>query len=696
MALVADRESGGRALTKTQRAAIACEYCREKKIRCDGAKPACSTCKARGRECRQYVVPRKPRPTNSRIRQLERENQRLRALSAETRPHEASSTGNVVRVGANGSTYSGGVRVPSAANVESQSLLLAHDYHHELPAKGTNHRLAEIPQTGQPGYHGPTSALYDETREFCERSSSPSPSNPSTEPHDDLLVAEAAKQRHMEMVNMRHGKLDFDGIDPELGMHLLSLYWTRHLHAGLIVYRPAFMRDMASNGVYFSKLLLNAMFYSVSKHSSRSEIQRNDDRDTRGWSFRQRFTELLRDEFDKSSIPTIQAMLIMASSLFTRGDERSTSWLYAGNAFNMIIDLGLHVEGRKSLSAEDREIRRRVFWASFLIDKLQCLYQGRQPCIRFADTDVPLRFSDDFEDYEAFDFASFLQISINKIISSRSIQILQRLCELSTIMDRIYSGIYAVKRRRSEPLEKISRDSAKLQAELKTWRSNLPKDLDFDASNHAALALLPHNLSMLALWNALVILLHRPLVSDTRLHSTDPERAHQALTLCSNAASEITALLQAYARSYDARSPPFVLSYTTYIAATIHVHVLAKYHNSAPDTGSGTAQALQVCLWSLECQALMYSTAEKAKRIIEGLIERMDIKRYLHHGLPDNSTIFSGLHQDSSAHIASEQVERQEPNVDFFDFDFESTEQSLPFEFFQTEDWIDFDSILHF
>lgn len=171
----------------------------------------------------------------------------------------------------------------------------------------------------------------------------------------------------MDMVNMRHGKLDFDGVDPELGMHLLSLYWTRHLHAGLIVFRPEFMRDMASNGPYFSKLLLNAMLYTVSKHSPRPEIQCNDERDTRGWSFRQRFTELLRNEFGKSSIPTIQAMLIMASSLLTRGDERSTSWLYARNAFNMVIDLGLHVEGRTCLSTEDREIGRRLFWASFCV-----------------------------------------------------------------------------------------------------------------------------------------------------------------------------------------------------------------------------------------------------------------------------------------------------------------------------------------
>lgn len=82
-------------------------------------------------------------------------------------------------------------------------------------------------------------------------------------------------------------------------------------------------------------------------------------------------------------------------------------------------------------------------------------------------------------------------------MSSRSIESLQKLCDLSTIMERIYSSVYAVKRQRSEPLEKISADSAKFQAELKTWRSSLPKEMDFDASNHAVQVLLPYNLSML-------------------------------------------------------------------------------------------------------------------------------------------------------------------------------------------------------
>jgi hypothetical protein len=185
------------------------------------------------------------------------------------------------------------------------------------------------------------------------------------------LIAEAACQRQLEDVNFRLGKLDFDGVEPELGQHLLSLHWNRQHHSFLITYRPAFMRDMACNGPNFSKLLLNAIFFSASKFSPRRELRRDaDDVRTAGWKFRERVRGLLGGALDKSDITTIQALLIMCNSLFALGDERSAAWLYAGLAFRMIVDLGIHVDKaglatQRKFSDEDLEIRRRVFWAAF-------------------------------------------------------------------------------------------------------------------------------------------------------------------------------------------------------------------------------------------------------------------------------------------------------------------------------------------
>jgi hypothetical protein len=234
-----------------------------------------------------------------------------------------------------------------------------------------------VAANGSSSYHGRTSTLFDESSH--DRSAAEARPRMPDEWIERGLVAEAARQRQLETVNFRLGKLDFDGVEPELGMHLLSLHWNRQHHSFLTTYRPAFMRDMACGGPYFSKLLLNAIYFGASKFSSRHDVRRvADDVRTAGWQFRQRVRELLGGALDKSEITTIQALLVMTNSLFALGDERSAAWLYAGLAFRMIIDLGMHVDtvdlaNTRKFSDEDYEIRRRVFWAAFGNSCLQLL-----------------------------------------------------------------------------------------------------------------------------------------------------------------------------------------------------------------------------------------------------------------------------------------------------------------------------------
>ncbi|KAG9186041.1 hypothetical protein G6011_02597 [Alternaria panax] len=120
------------------------------------------------------------------------------------------------------------------------------------------------------------------------------------------LVAEVVRQRQLEKVNFWPGKLDFDGVEPELSMHLLSLHWNRQHHSFLTTYRPAFVRDVSGGGPCFSMLLLNARYFGVSKFSPRHEVHRvADDVRTAGWQFRQRGRELLGGALDKSEITTV-------------------------------------------------------------------------------------------------------------------------------------------------------------------------------------------------------------------------------------------------------------------------------------------------------------------------------------------------------------------------------------------------------
>lgn len=163
---------------------------------------------------------------------------------------------------------------------------------------------------------------------------------------------------------------------------------------------------MACQGPYFSPLLLNAIFFVASKHVASKDGSGLDtscngaDNCNAGLPFRQLIEDILHHPearvLCKSSITTVQALLLLSDALFSWCDERSLSWHYLGIAINMIIDLGIHSENStlilgKSHSPEEMETHRRVFWAAFgklhfhcpIIHGLSCINNNGQPWIRY-------------------------------------------------------------------------------------------------------------------------------------------------------------------------------------------------------------------------------------------------------------------------------------------------------------------------
>lgn len=409
------------------------------------------------------------------------------------------------------------VRAPYEAEPNTPSELPPRrSIEHETPPSNSVSRL--VTANGMSSYHGRTSTLFDENPDRFAAETRPSMPEEWIEKG---LLAEAARQRQLEDFNFRNKKLDFDGVEPELGMHLLSLHWNRQHHAFLITYRPAFMRDMACNGPYFSKLLLNAIYFGASKFSPRhAEVRRvADDARTAGWKFRQRVRELLGEALDKSEITTIQALLVMTNSLFALGDERSAAWLYAGLAFRMIVDLGLHVDtlaltstGTRKVSDEDYEIRRRVFWAAFgkledvcssdtfltlpVVDKIQSLYQGRPVSIKESDTLVPIKFLDSYEEFEQWaPFAYSAQSDVYLGSPAYSISTFRQLCQLSIILGDILSSIYTERSFDASPGD-LSIKLQNLHQKLTSWRENLPSHLLFDTKSKTSNIPPPHVLSL--------------------------------------------------------------------------------------------------------------------------------------------------------------------------------------------------------
>lgn len=174
----------------------------------------------------------------------------------------------------------------------------------------------------------------------------------------------------LEPINLKAGRLDMDGVDRALGHELLLAFWNRQHHSGSVVYRPVFMRDMASQGPCCTPLLLNAMLFVAAKHTATQSS--GDDICVDGMVFRRKAEDILHRTdtqlLTKSSVATAQALLLMADALFSWCDERSLAWHYLGVAINMVIDLGLHTIRSmyyRDCSGENQEIGRRLFWSAY-------------------------------------------------------------------------------------------------------------------------------------------------------------------------------------------------------------------------------------------------------------------------------------------------------------------------------------------
>jgi hypothetical protein len=480
------------------------------------------------------------------------------------------------------------------ANQESQHGVLEND--NMLSPSGTDltspvdvSSFLSFDEQGKPHAFGPASSL---------QKANP-PKTQQRLPRENVqhqLIASAALQRQQEY---KLGLMpDIDGVDTELATHLLELHWNRQHHTFLLTYRPAFIRDLICGGPYASKFLLNAIFSTASKYSERSEL--NPPNAQSGKRFFDRCEDLIAEGllYAHSELPTVAGLLLLGSTLIALGDV-SKGWMYSGTAFRMLFDLGLHIEHDQSnYSEEELEIRRRLFWGAFICDKLQSLYTGRPACIDLRHCSVSRDFLDTFEEQELWSpYVDFKAPQSSRLqwlpIPTRSISAFSQLCSLAGLMAKVFDLIYVI-----EPHKSITKSKlAQVDNGLQDWLSMLPSSLRYtpweDGVEATARQATPNVLNLNAMYYALIILRHRPFLSDGHLRSL--YHPVDSWKKCTDAASSISGIISSYRDYHSLRRAPYMLSYAAYVACTIHVRnaVAGNMQSQALALLSTTLDALE-------------------------------------------------------------------------------------------------------
>ena len=171
---------------KKRRSQKACNFCHQRKMKCNNVTPQCTNCLTYEQECIYDQTPKRLRLSNDRIERLEEENQCLQAKLASQKTIEGQSLQSQAHMSTdrrgNQSLTDG---LDSTTNMNSMTASAQADRSRSIIA----HTVQELE------FHGPSSLLFDETIFEQTDIQKPITSKASESVDSARLIAEAAAQR---------------------------------------------------------------------------------------------------------------------------------------------------------------------------------------------------------------------------------------------------------------------------------------------------------------------------------------------------------------------------------------------------------------------------------------------------------------------------------------------------------------------
>ncbi|KAF2757070.1 hypothetical protein EJ05DRAFT_501611 [Pseudovirgaria hyperparasitica] len=190
--------------------------------------------------------------------------------------------------------------------------------------------------------------------------------------------------------------------DLEYVNHLLDVYFAWQHSFFQSFPENLFRRDMASGETKFcSSTLVNAICAAGCLLSSRTRARRDpEDARSAGLDFYEEAVRLLNSDNCASSIPTTAALFLLCHVEGNRG-RLSSLWMYSGKSSRMALDLNLHlrIEVRENEMDDETQrqefARRHAFWGCFISDQVTSFTLGRVPQIPTSAVTIELPPVDD-------------------------------------------------------------------------------------------------------------------------------------------------------------------------------------------------------------------------------------------------------------------------------------------------------------
>lgn len=507
---------------------VACSPCRKRKIRCDGNKPFCLQCRQRLQHCSYDRISDKRKRSHAEFEELTQRYERVNELIA-TIAEGGTKSEEVVRMLQMDLTASKSLKGEELSsqvpleNIEFENKLLRSDGHGKLSFYGETSNVPMIVQNAP-----------KESRSVPSLSPDFSKINPT-------LFTETPEEKVLE---------------------LLTLYFSwQHTYYN-IFNKELFLRDMQTNGPFFSEFLL----YSILAHAVHFSDQYEEGNELND-PFYKRAIAMLPDELENASITTIQGLLLLASKESGVG-KISLGWIHSGIAFRIAIDLGLHLDGTKlksdgTILEDEDNVRQDTFWGCYIFDHGWSFYLGRPSAMN--ELDILLEFPTYIHEHP-MQWAPFYENDgehegeLLVVFYPRNTR--TAIIKLYLILKEIISSIYSPsfkKNSKQNYLESLEM----CHKRLVEWQAELPNPLQYnDAIMHPAVIMVH------TMYHSAIVFLFRPffkLGGQDWTHGSIPDPLEKGKI----SANSIIDLLERYNDSYSLRKIPNLAVYVSSTATTV-------------------------------------------------------------------------------------------------------------------------------
>jgi hypothetical protein len=276
-----------------------------------------------------------------------------------------------------------------------------------------------------------------------------------------------------------------------------------------------------------------------------------------------------------NNLETIQGLLLMAQ--FAINEPQSlNAWMVSGLAMRLAIDLGLHRKVRPSAySVFESEMRKRVFWAAYAVDRNICIALGRPLGIQDNEINVelPLPWSDD--DLTKGTGPELLLPTIHNL--STFIHIIK----VRQLGARIQTALY--------PTNSLTTDIITVHENRKILRNEL-EDWIVAAPRYKQPIVSPFQSSewFLIAFNHMLLLIYRP-------SPVCPEPTIEELQICSDASiSLITLFATIYSKNKSTYT--WISLHCLFMASVTMFYTLARSEIREGTTEAVTRSNINTCL----------------------------------------------------------------------------------------------------